>query len=81
MITLFNRRELITTFSMDAQAKVRDILSQNGIHYRIKTGSHSSGTYARGRTGSYGQNPAYACQYTIYVHKSDYEKALHLIDK
>jgi len=53
MITLFNRRELITTFSMDAQAKFRSILSQNGIDYRIKTKSNSTVSYARGRTGTY----------------------------
>ncbi|MBR5291777.1 MAG: DUF2007 domain-containing protein [Clostridia bacterium] len=81
MITLFNRRELITTFSMDAQAKFRSILSQNGIDYRIKTKSNSSVSYARGRTGTYGQNPGLACQYTIYVHRNDYEKAQYLISK
>lgn len=81
MITLFNRRELITTFSMDVQARVRDILSQNGIDYRIKTSSHSSVTAARGRTGTYGQNPGLACQYTIYVHRNDYEQAQYLISK
>ena len=81
MLTLFNRRELITTFSMDAQTRVRDILSQNGIDYRVKTNSHPSGMYTRGRTGSYGQNPEFACQYTIYVHRNDYEKAQYLINK
>ena len=81
MLTFLNRRELITTFSMDVQARVRDILSQNGIYYRIKTRSHTSGAYARGRTGSYGQNADYAYQYTIYVHRNDYEKAQYLINK
>lgn len=81
MITIFNRRELVTTFSMEKQARLRDILSQNDIPYRIKSDSHPSGSYTRGRTGSFGQNSAYACQYTIYVHKSGYEKALHLINK
>ena len=81
MLTLFNRRELITTFSMEKQAKVRDILSQNGIGYRVKTNSHSSGTYARGRTGSHGLNADHAYQYTIYVHRNDYEKAQYLINK
>ena len=81
MITIFNRRELITTFSRDAQARVRDVLSQNGIDYRIKTDSHPSGMYARGRTGTLGQNPAHAYQYTIFVHRNDYEKAQYLISK
>ena len=81
MLTLFNRRELITTFSMDAQAGIRGILSQNGIDYRVKTNSHPSGSCTRGRTGSFGQNADYAYQYTIYVHRNDYEKAQYLINK
>ena len=81
MITPFNRRELITTFSMDTQAKVRDILSQNSIDYQIKTSNHSSGMYTRGRTGSFGQSSNYAYQYTIFVRRQDYENALYLINK
>ncbi len=81
MITIFNRRELLTTYSMEKQAQVRDALSQNGINYRIKTDSRSSGSYTRGRTGSFGQSSNYAYQYTIYVHRSDYEKACYLINK
>lgn len=81
MLTIFNRRELITTFSMETQAKVREALSQNGIDYHIKTHSHSSGTYSRGRTGSYGINSEHAYEYIIYVHKSDYERAQYLINK
>lgn len=81
MITIFNRRELLTTYSMEKQAQVRDILSQNGIDCRTKTNSHSSGRYTRGRTGSFGQNSDFAYQYTIYVHSNDYEKAQYLINK
>jgi hypothetical protein len=33
MITVFNRREVYNGFSMQEQAKVRDILAQNGIRY------------------------------------------------
>ena len=81
MMTLFNRRELITTFSMEKQAKVRDILSQNGIEYRVRTNSHPSGSTARGRTGTYGLSADSAYQYSIYVHKQDYDKAVYLINK
>ena len=37
MITIFNRKELILTTEMNRQAQVRDILSQNGIDYTVKT--------------------------------------------
>lgn len=37
MITVFNRKELIITMEMKRQAEVRDILSQNGVDYTVKT--------------------------------------------
>ena len=54
MITVFNRKELIVTMSMDIQAKVRDILATNNIDYSIKTKNlQASPWYAnsRSRTG------------------------------
>lgn len=33
MITIFNRKELITTFDMKKQADVRNILKDNDIDY------------------------------------------------
>ena len=36
MITIFNRKELITVYSMQSQAKMRDILTENGIDYKIR---------------------------------------------
>lgn len=37
MITIFNRRELLTTFSLAKQAAIRELLSDNDIDYYIKT--------------------------------------------
>ncbi len=37
MVTIFNRKELIVTMEMDRQSEVRNILSQNGIDYTVKT--------------------------------------------
>ena len=42
MIHLFNRRELLITHRMDELSRVRDVLSENGIPYRIKTRSSVS---------------------------------------
>ena len=56
MLTIFNRRELLNTFSMEEQNRVRDILSQHRIDYRIKTVNPTAGFAAAGggraRTGS-----------------------------
>ena len=82
MITVFNRKELIITLEMNRQAQVRDILSQNGIDYTVKTTNPETAPILgdrRGYTGSFGINPDYSYEYKIYVHKKDYEKAAALI--
>lgn len=83
MLTIFNRRELLTTCSMAEQNRVRDILAQNQIDYRVKTVNPSArSTFAssgRARTGSFGINADCMYQYYIYVHKKDYARAQSLI--
>lgn len=82
MITVFNRKELIITMEMNRQAQVRDILSQNGIDYTVKTTNPETAPILgdrRGYTCSFGINPDYSYEYKIYVHKKDYEKAAALI--
>ena len=37
MITVFNRIELVTTYSMEEQANIREKLKSNKIDYRLKT--------------------------------------------
>lgn len=79
MVTLFNRKELLTTFDMKRQGQVRALLQNNGIDYRVKTISRGSpspffaGT--RTRVGSFGENPALSYEYKIYVRKTDYDRA------
>jgi len=73
MITFFNRKELLITFSMNEQARVRSILSANGIDYRVKT------VGGRSRGGSSVANTDAAYQYYIYVRAQDWERARHLI--
>lgn len=84
MITLFNRRELIVTQSMKRQGEIRTLLAQNHIDYRLKThGQDDSFTRAdlRARTGSAGIDPDFQYTYIFYVHKDDYEKAMHIINQ
>lgn len=84
MLTFFNRRELLTTYSLERQAQVRDLLSANGIAYTTRTVNANSTSAlggGRARTGTFGQNMQLAYQYLVYVHKNDYERARHLIGK
>ena len=83
MITIFTRKELLVTFSMEEQNRVCSILAANGIDYQVKTVNPSARSYVggsgRGRTGSFGIDYDAAYQYYIYVHSKDYERAKHLI--
>ena len=85
MITIFNRKEVCITHDMNRQAKVRDILQANGIDYAVKVLNRKSpspiGAGSRARTGTFGENLSLEYEYKIYVHKDDYEEAVHLICK
>ncbi len=85
MITIFNREELINTFSMKKQSEVRNILADHGIAYKIKTINRKSASPmspgSRARTGTFGENLELAYEYIIYVKREDYEKASYLIRK
>ena len=86
MITIFNRIEIFSTYSMKEQAKIRGILSRHNIKYYIRTintmsSSIFGGVGNRARTGSFGQNMDLNYQYIIYVHKRDYDIAKHVINK
>ena len=81
MLTIFNRKELITTMDMQRQANIRSILSANGIAYTVRTENLQGSSALGGRrsSGSFGIDPNYSYEYHIYVHKNDYENALRLI--
>ena len=66
MITIFNRKQLIITYDITIQAKIRDILSVNNIDYTINPIMFSARAYA-------------LAEYKIYVRKKDYEQACYLI--
>lgn len=79
MITILNRKELISTFSLTEQTKIREILSQNHIDYSIKVvNEKSSSPFSSGsrlRTGTMGENLAQESEYIIFVKKEDFEEA------
>ena len=66
MITIFNRRELIITEDIAFQAKVREILAQNGVKYTFNVRTFAWLNIMR-------------TEYKIFVHKKDLENARYLI--
>ncbi|MEA4988696.1 MAG: hypothetical protein VB095_11595 [Anaerovorax sp.] len=72
MITIFNREQLYITFAVKEQYEIRQMLSSKGIGCYIKVRNCIPD---RGRTGSLGINMDYAYEYTIYVHKKDFDLA------
>ncbi|HCL04020.1 MAG TPA: hypothetical protein DHW61_16700 [Lachnoclostridium phytofermentans] len=82
MITIFNRKELLSTFSMQKQSELRQILNDHKIDYRLKTinrNSPSAFNDSRAHTGTLGQNLDIAYEYIFYVHKRDYDFAKTLL--
>ena len=83
MITIFNRKELVFTYSMKEQGDARMLLSQNKIPYKITTrnigDAHSFRGSARGHFGSAGLQSDLLYEYRIYVHKDDFEKACAIL--
>lgn len=79
MITIFNRKMIFTSFSMESQADVRNLLDNNGIRYYVKVvNRRSASPFANGtrsRTGSFGEDFSHMYEYVIYVHKKDFESA------
>ena len=81
----FNKEDVYIGYSIKELSKVRNILEKEGIKYSQKVVNHSGqwsrlGT-RRSRSGSYGMNIDYEKQYTVYVHRKDFEKAKHLINR
>ncbi|HIV19980.1 MAG TPA: hypothetical protein IAC82_11840 [Candidatus Merdivicinus intestinigallinarum] len=82
-MNIFTRKELIATFSMAEQAKIRGILSANNIAYTIKTVNRKSpspiSAGSRAAAGTLGENLQAELEYIFYVSKEQYEEAKHLI--
>lgn len=66
MITVFNRKQLIITYDLSIQSKIRDILAANKIEYTLNPIMFSARVYTQ-------------AEYKIYVKKKDYDQACYLI--
>lgn len=79
MITIFNRKEVCATYSIQEQSEIRTALAQQGIDYSLKIINRKSpspmGMGTRGRTGSFGEDLNQMSEYIFYVHKNDIEQA------
>lgn len=85
MITIFNRKELLITFDINEQSKVKDILAANNIDYYTKVINQYTPYLSASRLHLNSKSPVqmlnYEYEHIIYVHKKDYEKAVYLIKK
>ena len=77
-MNLFNRRELMTVFSMRQLYALQDALNAAGIAYRTKAATPVGRMGGRGRGNPF-QNPDAAHEFKIYVHRDDYDRALAAI--
>lgn len=78
MITLFNRRELITVPSQEKFFHIREALSAAGIACYTKTrGAARAADRARYGTAGLWRDALYT--YAIYVRKDDYDRAFAAI--
>lgn len=83
MITVMNRKELITTYDMRVQSEVRDLLAHNHIDYHVKVVNRKSsppiGPGMRAYTGTWGEKLDMEGEYIIYVKKDEYDAAWEVI--
>jgi len=77
MITILNRKELIITYSLEKQAKVRNLLSSHKIDYAIS----STGNIWQSNVRGMGINVSAQTEYKIYVKKADYQKAVLILNE
>ncbi len=77
MITIFNRREVYLTSSLQRQIQIRNILEDNGIETLVKINSNirNRGSYGFMLNDRVGESEAYINEYKIYVHRKDFEIA------
>ncbi|MDD3429545.1 MAG: hypothetical protein PHG02_06040 [Oscillospiraceae bacterium] len=78
MLTVFNRKEVYTTNSMKRHSEIRRALHQAQIEFCVKVRNTTTPFTTLGRS-TVGLNNNYIYTYLFYVHKKDYEKAVHII--
>lgn len=84
MITIFNRKELRITYSLQEQAHIRYVLKDAAIPYSLRVVNRASaaGVPSSGGMGARANTDVnYNYEYIFYVKRHDYSKALGLISR
>ena len=79
---LLNRKRLFSSFSVKAQASLREALAAHKIPYIVNAVNIAGGfgrADIRAAAGGVGLNLDYAYEYVIYVRKKDYQRAEDLL--
>lgn len=83
ILTIWNRRELVTVLTMQEQADIVEALRASNLDYSVKAVDLSSPSTlnpgSRTRCGTYGLDSQYQYEYIIYVKKKDYSFARQVI--
>ena len=74
VISIFTRRALIVLASQEKLSRVRETLSAAGIRSAVRIRGGARGA-ERARSGISGVRPDALYQYTVYVHRNDFERA------
>ena len=74
MISIFTRRALVVLASQEKLSRVREALSAAGIRSAVRIRGGARGA-ERARSGITGVQPDALYQYTVYVHRNDFERA------
>ena len=82
MITIFNRKEVYSTYSIESQARARAALEHHGNDYVISTTAGMARNYGSGpiATSRFGTDPRSSTQYRIFVKKKDIDLAAAAIE-
>ena len=83
MITVFNRKELLLTYDLRQVSDLRELLRANRIDYYVKvSGPRAAASIGAGRSRMYSfGHDRNLERYTVYVHKTNWEYAKHLLRK
>jgi len=78
---MFNRRELLMSYDLQQVSDLRELLRANRIDYYVKaSGPRSAASIGAGRSRMYSfGHDRNMERYTVYVHKADWEYAMHLL--
>ncbi len=80
MITIFNREEILSTFSMEQKTLAVNLLEEKNVRSRVIVHNRSKeGMGSRNRIGTFGQRLDMMYEYQIFVYRNDAELAKEIL--